>query len=480
MATPDYRTAAENLLASTSGYLTQSLASTMDQSSNTEALHSHSINTTSSLRPEIVISEDLIAGQRLNGTMSNVRRFFCLFVTFDLCFTCLMWLICVMLNGENIVDALKAQIVHYNIHSSLFDIVMASICRFTVLLLFYALLYFNHKIIIALSTAGTCAFLICKVFVFNWTDSPQPVFQVLLVLVSFILSWSEAWFLDFRVIPQEMNASRYLVTTESERTPLIRSYVQGLPSTYTESVGNFYSPLQSPEGSLYSPDFRRESRFPVTKQQEDDYKKRGVKIMEDAWRTLNHPDWKMEKQSAEGDTVETMVVPKVGKLFRLTGVVNVPPRYLLDELFYRVEELPKWNSAVRESRKLHVIDEYTDITYQVSPEGSGGIISCRDFINLRHWGIVDCCYVSASVSIEHPDAPKNNKYIRGENGIGCWVMRPINDEPYKCVFQWLLNTNLKGWIPQKLLETALTSVMFDYLNDLRQYAAYLKQSGKIH
>lgn len=37
MATPDYRTAAENLLASTSGYLTQSQTSTMDQSSNTEA-----------------------------------------------------------------------------------------------------------------------------------------------------------------------------------------------------------------------------------------------------------------------------------------------------------------------------------------------------------------------------------------------------------------------------------------------------------
>lgn len=39
--------------------------------------------------------------------------------------------------------------------------------------------------------------------------------------------------------------------TESERAPLIRSYVQGLPSIYTESVGNFYSPMASPEGSLY-------------------------------------------------------------------------------------------------------------------------------------------------------------------------------------------------------------------------------------
>lgn len=27
--------------------------------------------------------------------------------------------------------------------------------------------------------------------------------------------------------------------------------MQGLPSMYTESVGNFYSPLASPNGSLY-------------------------------------------------------------------------------------------------------------------------------------------------------------------------------------------------------------------------------------
>lgn len=52
----------------------------------------HSINRTS----DIVLSEDLIAGTRHQGRMSNVRRFFCLFITFDVLFTCLMWLICTM------------------------------------------------------------------------------------------------------------------------------------------------------------------------------------------------------------------------------------------------------------------------------------------------------------------------------------------------------------------------------------------------
>lgn len=47
-----------------------------------------------------------------------------------------------------------------------------------------------------------------------------------------------------------MYGANFSAATESERAPLIRSYVQGLPSLYTESVGNFYSPQGSPEGSL--------------------------------------------------------------------------------------------------------------------------------------------------------------------------------------------------------------------------------------
>lgn len=48
------------------------------------------------------------------------------------------------------------------------------------------------------------------IFLMQWTAATQPVFQVLLVLISFVLSWGEAWFLDFRVLPQELEAMEYL------------------------------------------------------------------------------------------------------------------------------------------------------------------------------------------------------------------------------------------------------------------------------
>lgn len=39
--------------------------------------------------------------------------------------------------------------------------------------------------------------------------------------------------------------------------------------------------------------------------------------------------------------------------------------------------------------------------------------------------------------------PAQKGYVRGENGPGCWVMTPIPNEPNKCIFQWVLDTNLK-------------------------------------
>jgi hypothetical protein len=59
-----------------------------------------------------------------------------------------------------------------------------------------------------------------------------------------------------------------------------------------------------------------------------------------------------------------------------------------------------------------VIDDHTDINYQVAKEVGGGIVSSRDFVVLRHWGMKDNCYVSAGVSVKHPSVPPVKQYVR--------------------------------------------------------------------
>ncbi|XP_061387643.1 steroidogenic acute regulatory protein-like [Musca vetustissima] len=330
----------------------------------------HSIN---------LITEEFLGGYMQDGRMSVVRRFFCLFVTFDLFFVSLLWLICIMLNGDNIFVALQKQIVHYTIEASLFDVVAAAICRFVVLIFFYALLYVNNWFIIALSTSGSCLFLISKVFVFDWVKATPQVFEVILIITSFVLAWGEAWFLDCRVIPQERHARRYFaaMTSSTDRSPLMAPFL----STQNErrpadSVVDFYSPLDSAHNS------------DEEEEKDEDYHKMGLDCVRRTYDMLHVSDWKVEKVTKKGDTISSIHREKMGKIYKLTCRLKYPAKALCHELFYKIEDMPLWNPTTLESKMVRKINSYTDITYNVSAGSGGGMIKSRDFVNLRCWRLV--------------------------------------------------------------------------------------------
>lgn len=60
------------------------------------------------------------------------------------------------MNGDTILNALKVQVVHYTIQSSLFDIIFAAFIRFSLLIIFYGVFAINHWSIIAVSDRHAC------------------------------------------------------------------------------------------------------------------------------------------------------------------------------------------------------------------------------------------------------------------------------------------------------------------------------------
>lgn len=95
-------------------------------------------------------------------TISDVRRTFCLFVTFDLLFISLLWIIELNTN-TGIRKNLEQEIIHYNFKTSFFDIFVLAFFRFSGLLLGYAVLRLQHWWVIAVTTLVSSAFLIVKV-----------------------------------------------------------------------------------------------------------------------------------------------------------------------------------------------------------------------------------------------------------------------------------------------------------------------------
>ncbi|MBN3324650.1 STR3N protein, partial [Atractosteus spatula] len=171
--------------------------------------------------------------------ISDVRRTFCLFVTFDLLFITLLWIIELNVNG-GIAEQLSQEVLHYDYHASFFDIFILAVFRFAMLILAYAVCKLQHWWAVAITTAATSAFLIAKVIISKLLS--QGAFGYLLPITSFILAWIETWFLDFKVLPQEAEDENRLlsVASVSERAPLI------LPGPLSD--GQFYSPPESVAG----------------------------------------------------------------------------------------------------------------------------------------------------------------------------------------------------------------------------------------
>ncbi|XP_026062084.1 STARD3 N-terminal-like protein [Carassius auratus] len=168
--------------------------------------------------------------------ISDVRRTFCLFVTFDLLFVTLLWIIELNVNG-GIEVQLKKEVLDYDYRKSFFDIFVLAVFRFAALILAYAVCKLRHWWAIAITTAITTGFLIVKVVLSKLLS--QGAFGYLLPIVSFILAWIETWLLDFKVLPQEASDEiRYLsVQNAPDREPLLH---QGpVPDS------QFYSPPES-------------------------------------------------------------------------------------------------------------------------------------------------------------------------------------------------------------------------------------------
>jgi len=452
----------------------------------------------------VVLTDDLVSGTQPNGRMSPVRRFFLLLCTFDLLFLSLLWIIAILVTGSDLSTEVRNQVLSYSIHTSMFDCICMAAIRFLLCMVFYGLLDVSHWWVIATTTTGTVAFLIAKVLQYKWHDNPIT-YDVMLVLLSFILAWGEAWFFDFRMVPLETKAkeiwNNHGGIHEDERAPLIppagqgggmlHDYIYG--STLNEdqsTVRIFYSPKESPDNSDdddVEPEFSvtngvriprrfKRSRSKPISDQERELKKLAEDMLFKAKNNMDDESgWKVERQcQATGDIVQVKTINRK-KVFRLTSTVDVAPSVLLADLYYEIEKMPRWNPTVVDCKILQHIDEFTDVTYQVAAEAGGGLVSTRDFVNLRHWAMVDGVYLAAAVSIQHSAMPDQPKKVRGENGPTCYALSALKGDPERCHFRWILDTDLKGWIPQSVIDKALSGVQLEYIQNVRIRASILKR-----
>ncbi|XP_063259825.1 stAR-related lipid transfer protein 3 [Prinia subflava] len=395
--------------------------------------------------------------------ISDVRRTFCLFVTFDLLFISLLWII--ELNTKvGIKENLKDEIINYKFKTSFFDIFLLALFRFVVLLLGYAAVRLRHWWVIAVTTLVSSAFLIVKVILSELLT--KGAFGYLLPIVSFVIAWLETWFLDFKVLTQEAEEERWFLAAQAAASrPLL--YPRAL------SEGQFYSPPESFAGSDNESDEEGVGRKALTTQ-EKEYVRQGKEAMEVVDQILaQEENWKFEKNNDFGDVVYTFEIPFHGKTFILKAFLQCPPEMVYQEVILQPEKMILWNRTVAACQILQRIEDNTIVSYDVAAGAAGGVVSPRDFVNVRRIERRRDRYVSSGMSTTHSLKPPLSKYVRGENGPGGFIVLKCPSNAKVCTFIWILNTDLKGRLPRYLIHQSLAATMFEFAFHLRQRVAEL-------
>ncbi|XP_054848772.1 stAR-related lipid transfer protein 3 [Eublepharis macularius] len=390
--------------------------------------------------------------------ISDVRRTFCLFVTFDLLFISLLWII--ELNTSNGIQYnLKEEIVNYNFKSSFFDIFLLAGFRFSLLLLGYAVLRLRHWWIIAISTLVSSAFLIVKVILSDLLA--KGAFGYLLPIVSFVLAWLETWFLDFKVLPQEAEEEQWYLAAQA-------AVARG-PPLYSGALsdGQFYSPPESVAGSDESDDELLGKRELTNEERE--YVGQGKMAMEAMDQILaQEENWTFERCSDFGDTIHTLEMPFYGKVFILKAVLQCPAEIVYQEMILQPEKMVLWNKTLLTCQILQRVDDNTTISYDVAAGAAGGVVSPRDFVNVRRIERRRDRYISAGMATVHSSRPPTSKYVRAENGPGGFVALKCPTNPNLCTLIWVLNADLKGRLPRYLINQSLGATMTEFMFHLRK------------
>lgn len=273
----------------------------------------------------------------------------------------------------------------------------------------------------------------------------------------------ETWFLDFKVLTQEAEDERvYLaaVNAACEPAPLI------CPRPVSD--GQFYSPPESLAGSDEDLDEEGLGRKELT-EQDKQFIRQGREAMAVVEQILTQEEnWKFEKTNEMGDAVYTLEIPFHGKTFILKALLQCTAELVYQEVILQPEKMVQWNRTVSVCQILQRVDDNTMVSYDVSAGAAGGVVSPRDFVNVRRVERRRDCYISAGMAANHSSKPPHSRYVRGENGPGGFVVLKSSSNPSVCTFIWVLNTDLKGRLPRYLIHQSLAATMFEFMSHLRQ------------
>ncbi|XP_078497219.1 steroidogenic acute regulatory protein, mitochondrial-like [Lissotriton helveticus] len=199
------------------------------------------------------------------------------------------------------------------------------------------------------------------------------------------------------------------------------------------------------------------------------YVKQGEAALQRAMGILQQQDgWQTETQKENGDWVLSKGFPTIGKVFRAEAILDYPAEALYHQLFEKLEQMGDWNPTISKVEILKRIGKHTLVTCEVTAETPGKLIGQRDFVSVRHcWRQGSAIYLVGTATLSDLMPPRSG-LVRAEADLTCIVLRPYESDSKKTRLTWILNMDLKGWLPKSIINQVLSQTQADFIKHLRQ------------
>ncbi|XP_068161443.1 steroidogenic acute regulatory protein, mitochondrial [Antennarius striatus] len=245
--------------------------------------------------------------------------------------------------------------------------------------------------------------------------------------------------------------------------------VIGQELTHLQKLRQIQHHMRSPAG-FRNQECKVEDVKPVpSKEDHQLYVHQGQEAMRKALSMLEDKDgWKVEITESDGDVICSKMMPGARKVFRLEAVLEASVEELYDLLFVRVEEMHLWNPSIQHIKILKHVGPETIVTHEVSAETARNLIGQRDFVSVRHSCKQKSSVYLGGAAIQLESFPPQAGFVRAEDGPTCIVIQALQEDASKSSFTWLLNMDVKGWLPKSLVNKALPRAQLDFTRHLRR------------
>ncbi|VDN98546.1 unnamed protein product [Rodentolepis nana] len=436
-----------------------------------------------------VAASSAIEGLPDEQRTSPIRRTFLLFILFEFVIIVAFWLLYIRTLGD-FSKAMADQVIHMQFNTTLFDVQIISVCRFSFLEVAYGAFRTSRRWPSASWTAITTVYMLAKCMVFATSQRGDPLAYTDLIL-PIVMTWIGTLILECRVLPQERRAKR-IVNTFQRFTPDFLSAVdaqsaylgsvqqwvgraataRGIPSIYGSPEGSLMSYPESPTTSpkytlLNANDATVDVAALLT---------RAENLRQTTWNIYEDTVWNESEASMPmltGPHITSANFTAFGEhtVFRMDAVLHARPKTMFDDLVYEFEFSPIWNSSISSARILQKFPhEELDIVHTTLKEALGGLIKPRDFVMMRAWGVNDEVYYVTASSVTHPKCPPVNDCIRADQLINSFFLRPSGN---LCHLTIITCFDIKGWLSRHVISRGAKASLNNLYKDLQNRAISL-------